>query len=108
MTRLRFRWAAGGAATLLLLATVTPAHAQVSVNRGFNPWTGHAYRNVTWHNPWTGRVGTVTAVHDPWTGRTVRGGTVYNPWTGRGVSRGPVNNPWIGPDRWGPRGGRRW
>jgi hypothetical protein len=80
MTGLRTLLAAGGSAALLLLATVAPARAHVFVDRGVNPWTGHAYRNVTVRNPWTGRVGSVTSVHIPWTGQT----------------------------HWGVIGGRRW
>jgi hypothetical protein len=104
MKQLRPFWAAAGAA-LLLLAVLVPADAQVFVNRGVNPWTGNAYRNVTVRNPWTGRVGSSTAVYNPWTGTTFQNRQFYNPWTGRGVSRSAVSNPWTGMYRWGAR---RW
>jgi hypothetical protein len=83
MINLRTFVAAGGAAALLLLATAFPAHGQVMVNRGINPWTGLPYRNVAVRNPWTGRVRTSTTVVDPWTGRSINTRAMYNPWTGR-------------------------
>lgn len=98
--------AAGGAAALLL-TLARPADAQVIVNRGINPWTGHAHRNVVVHNPWTGRVGAVSTVVNPWTGRTVRTTHVNNPWIG--LSAGPVRvNPWTNQPRWGVPHRRVW
>jgi hypothetical protein len=101
MIALRTLLAAGGAA-VLLLAIALPADAQVLVNRGINPWTGHAYRNVAVRNPWTGRVRTTSRVVNPWTGRTVRSSYVYNPWAG------PVLNPWTYQPRWGVNRRRDW
>jgi hypothetical protein len=108
MTMLRILLTAAGSAVLLLLVALVPANAQVFVNRGINPWTGRAHRNVTVHNPWTGRTGTFTRAYNPWTGTTVRGGTVHNPWTGRTVAGGAVRNPWTGETYWGVTGNRRW
>jgi hypothetical protein len=99
MTNLRSLLAAGGAA-VLLLAPAFPAHGQVMVNRGINPWTGHAYRNVTVRNPWTGRVATASTTVSPWTGATTRNVEVYNPWNGRGFNARGRNNPWTGRSRW--------
>jgi hypothetical protein len=107
MTALRTFLAAGGAAALLL-AMALPADAQVSVHRGINPWTGHAYRNVTVRNPWTGRVATSSTVVDPWTGRTARNIQVYNPWSGRGFNAREMYDPWTGRSRWDVNRRRGW
>ena len=108
MTALRTLLAAGGAATVLL-AIALSADAQVMVNRGINPWTGHAYRNVAIRNPWTGRVATSTTVVDPWTGATVRSTHRYNPWTGRSaVTWGGMYNPWTNQVLWDVPRRRRW
>jgi hypothetical protein len=107
MTALRTLWAAGGAAALLLTMAL-PADAQVIVHRGINPWTGHAYRNVTVLNPWTGRVGTASTVVNPWTGAPVRSARVYNTWSGRPVVVGGVVNPWTNQPRLVVHPRRRW
>jgi hypothetical protein len=108
MTAMRTFLAVGGAAALLL-AIVLPADAQViGVNRGINPWTGHAYRDVLVRNPWTGRVGAVSTVVDPWTGARARSVQVYDPWTGRSMRTGGVRNPWTGQPRWDVNRRRGW
>jgi hypothetical protein len=107
MTALRTLLAAGGAATVLL-AIALSADAQVMVNRGINPWTGHAYRNVAIRNPWTGRVATSTTVVDPWTGASFRHTEVSNPWTGRGIRARRAYNPWTGRSSWDVRPRRGW
>jgi hypothetical protein len=108
MINLRTLVAAAGAA-LLLLAPAFPAHGQVMVNRGINPWTGTPYRDVTVRNPWTGRVRTTSTVVNPWTGMPVRSSRVYNPRIRRPISTGPVLNPWTN-QPWGvdPRRGWWW
>ncbi len=111
MAALRTFLAAAGSVVVLLVVAV-PTDAQVmNVNRGFNPWTGQPYRNVTVRNPWTGRVGTVSTVVDPWTGARARSSYRHPPhlWAGPAfVGPGPgVQNPWTGRPRWqaGPRRG---
>jgi hypothetical protein len=99
MTALRSLLAAAGAAVLVLLASAHPAHGQVMVNRGINPWTGHPYRNVTMRNPWTGRVRNVSTFVDPWTGRASRNVQVFYP---------PMYNPWTGRPRWDGNRRRGW
>jgi hypothetical protein len=36
----------------LLLASAFPAHAQVMVNRGINPWTGQSHWGVNTRRGW--------------------------------------------------------
>ncbi len=105
MTNLRSLLAAGGAAALLLLAHAFPAHGQVMVNRGINPWTGLPYRNVAVRNPWSGRVANFSRTIDPWTGGTVRNVEVYDPWRRRGFNAHGRYDPWTGRSRWD---GNRW
>jgi hypothetical protein len=106
MTALRTFLAAGGPA--LLLAMALPADAQVmSVNRGINPWTGHAHRHVTMRNPWTGRVGTVTTTVNPWTGARTRSVHAHNPWIGY-IGPGGPHNPWTGRPHWDVYRRRGW
>jgi hypothetical protein len=108
MTYSRKGLTGGGAAIVILLASIGLVDAQVAVSRGFNPWTGRAYRNVAVRNPWTGRVARGGAVIDPWTGAMVRGGRVYDPWTGRTAAVGVAYNPWTGRSRWGANTWRGW
>jgi hypothetical protein len=100
--------AAAGATASLLLAPAFPAHGQVQVQRGFNPWTGTPYRNVVVRNPWTGRVSTSTTVVNPWTGQTVRNVQVGHPWTGPGFNSRAMYNPWVGQPRWYVNHRRGW
>ena len=108
MTNLRTLLATGGAAVLLLLTPAFPAHGQVMVNRGINPWTGHAYRNVAVRNPWTGRVANSTTVRNPWTGATTRNVEVFDPWGGPGIGARGRHNPWTGRSRWDVNRRRGW
>src|SRR5262249_44355076 len=122
MATLRTLVAAAGSAALLLFASVAPAGAQLVVNRGINPWTGHVYRDLVVRNPWNGRVWTASPVHNPWTGGAVGGGAVHLPGPGRpggggavpprGPSRpapgGGERTPGPGRTRWVVTGGRRW
>jgi hypothetical protein len=99
-----------GAVTAIALAlTAEPAHAQVRVRAGVNPWTGNMYRSAVARNPWTGTTVGRTTAHNPWTGATATRAAGFNPWTGGFYRGGAAVNPWTGQHAaWGWHGGRRW
>lgn len=98
----------GAVAAAALALAAEPAHAQVRVHSGVNPWTGNMHRTAVARNPWTGNMVGRTTVHNPWTGTTATRVGAVNPWTGGVYRGGAAVNPWTGQHAgWGWYG-RRW